>query len=226
MTNYKVIIEYVGTAFKGWQKQGNTDNTIQGKIERCLSEIAGEAVEIHGAGRTDAGVHAKGQVAHFRLNTEISCEELKIKLNEMLPKTVSVKSVQVAEPRFHARLNAKAKTYIYRLWDSEEKAVFYEPFVWQCFDITGIIDTDKLNEKLENFVGEHDFKEFSRYNGNKSTVRKIYEAKAKREGNVVTVTFTGNGFLYNQIRMMVGYALTGEKYTAPAQGLMLENIEY
>ncbi len=226
MTNYKMIIEYVGTTFKGWQKQGNTHNTIQGKIEKCLSEIVGEAVEIHGAGRTDAGVHAKSQVANFKLSKEFTCEELKSKLNEMLPKTVSVKSVEVVDPRFHARLNAKAKTYIYRLWDSSEKAVFCEPYVWQCFDLTGIIDVDKLNEKLGRFVGEHDFKEFSRYSGNKSTIRKIYEAKAIREGNIITVTFTGNGFLYNQIRMMVGYALTGEKYTAPAQGLMLENIEY
>lgn len=226
MKNYKMIIEYNGTAFKGWQKQGNTDNTIQGKIEKVLSEITGETVEIHGAGRTDAGVHAKGQVANFHLQEEKDCSVLKTKLNEVLPKTVSVKVLEETEPRFHARLNAKSKTYIYRLWDGEDKAIFCEPFVWQCRDVTGEIDVDILNRNLQQFVGEHDFKEFSRYKGNKSTVRTVFEAKAERDGNLITVIFTGNGFLYNQIRMMVGFALTGEKYTAPAKGLMLENIEY
>lgn len=226
MKNYRMIIEYNGTAFRGWQKQGNTDNTIQGKLERALSEITGEAVEVHGAGRTDAGVHAKGQVASFKLMGEADCSSLKQRLNEMLPKTISVKSLEVAADRFHPRLNAKAKTYIYRLWDGEDKAVFCEPFVWQCHRVTGVVDVVELNDRLQQFVGEHDFKEFSRYSGNKSTVRTVCEAKAERDGDLITVTFTGNGFLYNQIRMMVGYVLTGEKYTAPAQGLMLERVEY
>lgn len=226
MKNYKMIIEYNGTAFKGWQKQGNTDNTIQGKIEKVLSEITGETVEIHGAGRTDAGVHAKGQVANFKLKGEVDCNNLKIKLNPMLPKTIAVKSLEIVAERFHARLNAKSKTYIYRLWDGEDKAVFCEPYVWQCSEVTGKIDVEIFKEKLQQFVGEHDFKDFCRYSGNKSTIRTVYEAKVERDGNIVTVTFTGNGFLYNQIRMMVGFALTGEKYTAPAKGLMLERVEY
>ncbi len=226
MKNYKMIIEYNGSSFKGWQKQENTSDTIQGKMEKALSEITGEVVEIHGAGRTDAGVHAKGQVANFKLKEECDCGTLKTRLNDMLPKTVSVKSLEETEPRFHARLNAKSKTYVYRLWDGADKAIFCEPFVWQCREVTGEIDIDVLNEKLRQFVGEHDFKEFSRYKGNKSTVRTVYEATAARDGDLVTIHFTGNGFLYNQIRMMVGFALTGEKYTAPAKGLMLERVEY
>ena len=106
MRNFRIVIQYEGTRYQGWQRQGTTQNTLQGKFEALLSKIAGTPVEIQASGRTDAGVHALGQTANFHMNTELSCEELLDKLNQYLPEDVAVISCQEAAPRFHARLNA------------------------------------------------------------------------------------------------------------------------
>ncbi len=111
MTNFKLTIQYDGGRYNGWQRLGNTDNTIQGKLERVLSEMTGHAVEIHGAGRTDAGVHAAAQVASFKLNTTRSPEEIRAYLNHYLPQDIGILSCEHAQERFHARLNAKGKHY-------------------------------------------------------------------------------------------------------------------
>ena len=226
MNNYKMVLSYDGSLFNGWQKQGNTKNTIQEKLEAVLSQLAGEAVEVQGAGRTDRGVHAKGQAASFKLLTEADCETILTYLNQHLPAAMAVLSVEKAEERFHARLNARAKTYVYRLWDGPVPNVFQRTYVWQCREETGRIDIEALNDRLAQLTGEQDFREFSRYTGKKSTVRTLYEATARRTGDLVEMTFRGNGFLYHQVRMMTGWALMGKKYTAPAQGLCLESVEY
>ena len=111
LNNYKILIEYVGSMYNGWQKQGNTKNTIQGKFENILHELTGESVEINASGRTDAGVHAKGQVANFKTEKDYPCDYLKNYFNKYLPVDIKVLSVEKASDRFHARLNAKAKTY-------------------------------------------------------------------------------------------------------------------
>ena len=226
MRTYKTVLCYDGEGFHGWQKQGNTENTVQARLEAVLSRFAGEPVEVQGAGRTDKGVHAKGQTASFRLSKEASCEELLTYMNRYLPDSLAVLSVEEAEPRFHARLHAKAKTYVYRLWDGEAPNVFERPYLWQCREKTGRVNVEDLNSRLARLVGERDFREFSRYTGKKSTVRTLYEARAVRTGDLIEITFRGNGFLYRQVRMMLGWALTDGKYTVPAQGLCLEKVEY
>lgn len=226
MSNYIIVLSYDGWKFNGWQKQRNTKNTIQAKLEAVLESFAGYPVEIQGAGRTDRGVHAKGQTASFRLRTDESCEIIRNYMNQNLPETIAILSISKVTERFHARLNAKAKTYVYRLWDGDVPNVFQRHYIWQCRELTGRVDIDLLNRRLAELKGERDFKDFSRYTGNKSTIRTVYEAFAVRKGNLIEIVFRGNGFLYNQVRMMTGWALTGEKYTAPARGLCLENVEY
>ena len=124
MTNFKIIVQYDGSRYQGWQRLGNTDNTIQGKIETVLSKMCGHNVEIHGAGRTDAGVHAIAQVAHFKINTDKLANQIKEYLNAYLPQDIGILSCEVMPERFHARLNAKSKHYSYRLWDSKDKNIF------------------------------------------------------------------------------------------------------
>ena len=158
MTNYKVIIEYVGTAFKGWQKQGNTDNTIQGKIERCLSEIAGEAVEIHGAGRTDAGVHAKGQVANFHCKSAMPCEQMLQQLRTYLPEDIGILRCKDVSERFHARLNASEKTYLYRVMCSDVPHIFDRRYVYV---MPKALDIKAMEQAAKLLKGTHDFKGFS-----------------------------------------------------------------
>lgn len=226
MTNYKMTVSYDGSRFHGWQKQKNTENTVQGRLEEALGRLMGYSVELHGAGRTDRGVHAAGQVASFCLETSESCEALRDRLNQYLPESVAVLSVEEAPHRFHARLSAVSKTYVYRLWDGPVPNVFQRNYIWQCRELTGEIDLEALNCRLQQLTGEQDFRPFSRYTGKKSTVRTVYEAFAERVGAEIRITFRGNGFLYNQVRMMVGWALTGEKYTAPAHGLCLDSVAY
>lgn len=128
--NYKMILQYDGTRYNGWQKQGNTDNTIQGKLETLLSRIAGEPVEIHGAGRTDAGVHAAGQVANAKFHTDLSDEELLQTINHYLPEDIEVTSLARMPERFHSRLNAVDKTYEYRIVIDGRKHVFERKYVY------------------------------------------------------------------------------------------------
>ena len=122
--NYRIDIQYDGTRYGGWQKQKDTDNTIQGKIEDVLSKMCGESVTIQGAGRTDAGVHAKGQVANAVFDTEKTCEEICAYLNYYLPEDIEIVSVTKAEERFHSRLNAREKVYCYRIASGIHKNVF------------------------------------------------------------------------------------------------------
>ena len=129
MRNLRLDICYEGTRYRGWQRLSNTDNTIQEKLEKTLSRILGEQIEVSASGRTDAGTHALGQVVSLRCNSAMPCEEILSQLRRYLPEDIGIYSCKNVSDRFHARLNAKTKTYIYRLWNSEQPCVFERKFV-------------------------------------------------------------------------------------------------
>ena len=145
MRNFRLTLAYDGSRYKGWQKQGNTPNTIQGKLETLLSRILEQPVEVNGSGRTDAGAHAKMQVASFRAETDIECEDLLRQMRTYLPEDIGVLSLTEAAPRFHARLNCVEKTYVYRIWNSDAPNVFERKYMYTyihifCFSLVILID--------------------------------------------------------------------------------------
>lgn len=212
--NYKLTLQYDGTKLNGWQKQGNTDNTIQGKLEAILERMYGQYVEIHGSGRTDAGVHALGQVANFHAPVEehhnssievirkYSVEEIKATLNEYLSKDIRVLKVENVDERFHARLTAKAKTYEYRIDNGEVANVFQRKFVMREEEP---LDLETMREAANYLVGTHDFKTFcANKKMKKSTVRTIYSISIEEKDGIVSIKYNGNGFLYNMVRILTG----------------------
>ena len=243
--NYKLVLQYDGTKYDGWQKQGNTSRTIQGKLEQVLSRLTGEQVEVHGAGRTDAGVHAKGQTASVRLSGAYHPEELKAQMNRYLPEDIEVLEVNAVPERFHSRLNVVGKTYAYRLTVDGGKHVFERRFLYLYGKP---LDTRAMKRAAEYFAGSHDFKSFcSNKRMKKSTVRTVESIRFQEEDGILTITFTGDGFLYHMIRIMVGTLLeVGEGKRrpesmqaildakdrqaagplAPAEGLTLEEVFY
>lgn len=244
MKNYKFIIEYDGTKYSGWQKQGNTEKTIQGKLESILKKMTGRNVEIHGSGRTDAGVHAKGQVGNFKCETSLSCAEILKYLNEYLPNDVKVLNLAECDMRFHSRLNAAKKTYSYTI-SLEKPDVFRHRFIYYFPEKPDI----KLMQKAcDELLGTHDFHGFSSVKKTKkSTVRTLYSADIEQNGSEIKLVFCGNGFLYNMVRILAGTIFDiglGKKNlpdirkcfethdrtfagtTLPPQGLCLENVEY
>ena len=244
MRNIRLDICYDGTRYKGWQRLSGVDNTIQGKLEQTLSRILGENVEISGSGRTDAGAHARGQVANFHTESGMPCQDILSALQRYLPEDIGIYSCKEASDRFHARLNAKTKTYTYRIWNSEMPCVFDRRFVY-VFPET--LNLDKMQQAAKLFLGEHDF---SAFNANKkmkkSTVRRIDSLNVCQKGEEIRITVTGDGFLYNMVRIIVGtlvevglgkrdassiLALFGAKreeagYLVPAQGLCLMEVHY
>lgn len=235
---------YDGTRYKGWQRLAGVENTIQGKLEQTLSRILGEAIEVSGSGRTDAGAHAKHQVASFHTESDMPCGEILSQLRTYLPEDIGIYSCEEAAPRFHARLNAKDKTYCYRIWNSESPCVFDRRYVYR---LTDKLDVSKMEQAAEAFLGEHDFSAFcANKKMKKSTLRRIDALTVRRHGEEITVTVTGNGFLYNMVRILVGTLievgrgertpesipqLFGEKrekagYLVPAQGLCLMEVNY
>ena len=169
--NYKLILQYDGTKLNGWQKQGNTENTIQGKIEAILEKMYGEYVEIHGSGRTDAGVHALSQVANYHAPAKFSVEEIKSTLNEYLSKDIRVLQVELVDERFHARLTATGKTYEYRIDHGEVANVFLRKYVMR--EETPL-DLQAMRRAAVYLLGTHDFKTFcANKKMKKSTVRTI-----------------------------------------------------
>ena len=205
MPNYKLVLCYDGSRYKGWQKQGNTENTIQGKLEAALSGIVGEAVEVNGSGRTDAGAHARMQVASFRAKTDLSAAELLNKLRCVLPEDIGAVSLEEAPPRFHARLNCVGKTYVYRVWNSAQPNVFERKYMHTVADT---LDLDAMNKAARHLIGSHDFSAFcSLKNMKKSAVRTIDGIRIERLGGEIRFSVSGNGFLYNMVRIIVGTLL-------------------
>ena len=205
MRNLRLDICYDGTRYKGWQRLAGSDNTIQGKLETVLSRMLGEEIEICGSGRTDAGTHALGQVVNFHCNSQMSCQEILSGLRAYLPEDIGVYSCKNVSPRFHARLNAKTKTYRYRLWNSALPCVFDRRFVY--VDIAPL-DIQRMQYAANMYIGTHDFSAFcGNKNMKKSTVRTIHSFAVERRDNEVVFTVTGNGFLQHQVRIMVGTLL-------------------
>lgn len=202
MFNYKMKIQYEGTRYRGWQVQGNTDATIQGKIEAVLTKLAGEPVEVHGSGRTDAGVHAYGQVANFKLSEERNPEEMLEYLNRYLPEDIVVLSLERAAERFHSRLNATEKTYRYRIWQQGKPDVFLRRYVET---VDAKLQVARMKAAAFYLIGTHDFTSFC---GNKhmkkSAVRTIYGITFEEKGSELIIDICGDGFLQNMVRILVG----------------------
>lgn len=202
MRNFKIVLQYDGTRYQGWQRQVSTDNTIQGKLEALLSKMCDTTVEIQGAGRTDAGVHAYGQVANFHINTEKTAEEVMEYMNAYLPEDISVISCEEKPERFHSRLNAKGKVYQYCIWNSDQKPVFRRKYVHQ---VPGDLDIQAMRQATALLVGTHDYQSFtSTKRGKKSTVRTVSSIDIERKGEELVFTFKGDGFLYHMVRIMMG----------------------
>ena len=245
MTTYRMLIQYDGTRYNGWQRLGDTDNTIQTRLETILERMTGEKAEIIGAGRTDAGVHAKGQVAPFRLETYREPAEIRDYFNRYLPDDIGIVEVTEASPRFHARYTATKKTYLYRISKDKAAHVFDRRYVCR-YD--GRLDVNAMKMATIQLRGEHDFKSFC---GNprmrKSTVRTIYTIRIEETEDEIDLTFVGSGFLQHMVRILVGTLIeVGEGRrdptsmdalleardrrmagpTAPAQGLIMLQVDY
>lgn len=215
VTNFRLTIEYDGRRYSGWQRQGNTDNTIQGKIEQILSRMTGHAVEINGAGRTDAGVHARAQVANVKIRTDKTAQEIQELLNHYLPQDIAVTACEQAPERFHARLNAKGKHYRYRLCDGGVPDVFARQYVcaWEQR-----LDVDAMRRAAAYLIGTHDFRALSSVNKRfkKSTVRTITQITITRKPREICFDVIGTGFLYNMVRILIGTLVeVGEGKRAP-----------
>jgi len=264
--NIKLILQYDGSRYGGWQKQGNSQNTIQGKLENILERMAGEPAPVQGSGRTDAGVHALGQTANVHLNENCfknnkNSEFLKVLnhfhgsdrlpravmeyLNQYLPEDIAVIGAEEVSERFHSRLSAVSKTYLYRIDTAGKKNVFERKYV---YGLGEKLDIDAMREMAGLLVGTHDFRGFSSLKRTKkSTVRTLQSIGIEQKGSVVELSFTGDGFLYNMVRILTGTLLEAglhrrtpqsaaevfrtldraeAGFTAPAEGLFLKSVQY
>ena len=185
----------------GWQKQPGKLN-IQGEIERAIFEVTGENVELYASGRTDAGVHSFGQTANFKINSLIPTEKIPLALNSKLKKTIVIKSAEEVDETFHSRFNCKGKKYRYIINNSLCGSAIYRDFEYH---MPIKLDVDLMKKACQYFIGEHDFKAF-RASGtcSKSSVRTIYDIKITQDGDRITIDYTGNGFLYNMVRIITG----------------------
>ncbi len=200
MKNYKIVVSYDGTKYNGWQKQGNTNNTMQERFENVLSKMCAHSVEIHASGRTDAGVHAISQTANFKCNTDMKPSEIKDYLNKYLPEDILVKSCEIADDRFHARLNAVSKTYEYVI-ATQKPDVFVRKYVWTAEEKPDVV---KMRQAAEKLIGTHDFKGFSTGKTKKSTVRTINSIEIAENDGIIAIKINGSGFLYNMVRIISG----------------------
>lgn len=244
MKNYKITIQYEGTKYNGWQRQGNTKNTIQERFENVLERMCKHPVEIYASGRTDSGVHAKAQVANFKCDTKLSVREITEYLNLYLPEDVRVISVEETDDRFHSRLNAISKTYEYSIAYIKPD-VFIRKYV---YTVEVAPDIEKMRQASSAFLGTHDFKGFSSVGKTKkSTVRTINSIDITENDGIIKIKINGSGFLYNMVRIICGtlYEIGTGKLsvsavseifeskdrkragaTLPACGLVLERVYY
>ena len=245
MRNIKMTIEYDGGRYLGWQKLGDSDKTIQGKIENILSEMTKTNIEIVGSGRTDAGTHAKGQVANFKTTSNLDLVAMRNHLNTYLPRDIIVKELEEVPERSHARYNVSGKKYSYYVWNTVVPSAFERNY---SYHYPEQLDVEKMNEACSKLIGTHDFIGFSALKKTKkSTVRTIDEITIHREGDLLHFTFVGEGFLYKMVRIMMGTLLeigagimepayidaifesgirSDAGMTVPSQGLFLDEVYY
>lgn len=249
MHNIKLTLAYDGTDFHGWQVQPG-QATIQGALTDVLRKITQERIQIHAAGRTDAGVHALGQVAHFKTRSELTAKEFQRAFNALLPATIRVVAAEEVGPDFHARWNAQAKTYQYRIY----RGRVAPPFVWRyVLHYPFPLDEEAMAKAARLFEGEHDFTSFAASSGSeeedheRTMVRVIYSAEVRREGEELIYRVRGKSFLRYMVRKMAGTLMETGKgklkpeemaalfemrdrsksgMTVPPQGLCLVAVEY
>ena len=243
--NYRFTISYDGTRYQGWEHQPTTDMTIQGKIEGVLSRMTDTEVEVIGAGRTDAGVHARAMTANAFLDTDLEPDKIRDYLNRYLPDDICIRVVKAASDRFHSRYNAVGKTYRYTCFTGPVKPVFDRTYVYYLEETP---DIERMEQAAKILKGEHDFKSFcSNPRMKKSTVRKVDRIDIVKKGAYITFTYHGTGFLQYMVRILtgtlleVGYGkrtpesmedllkakdrrLAGD--TAPACGLTMVKVDY
>ncbi len=243
--NYRFTLMYDGSRYKGWERQPGIDLTIQGKLENILLKLTGKNIEVIGAGRTDAGVHAKAMVCNAHFETDLSAGGLLDYMNEYLPDDICIKEAEPVSERFHSRYNAVGKQYRYTCYTGNLKPVFDRKYVFRLEEEP---DLDKMRQAAEFLIGEHDFASFcSNPRMKKSTVRRLNDINIVKKGRYIYLTFDGTGFLQHMVRILTGTllevgsglreaqsipmliekkerALAG--FTAPAQGLCLMKVYY
>ena len=244
MRNIKLVIEYDGKDFNGWQKQPNKLN-IQGEIERAIKEVTGDTVDLIASGRTDAGVHSLGQIANFKTNSLIPIDKISVALNSKLKKSIRVQSAEEVDERFHSRYNCKQKTYRYIINNTSQGSAIYRNLE---YFIPMKLDVNKMRKAIKYFEGEHDFKGFKASGtSSKSSVRTIFKTNIIENDGRIMIELTGNGFLYNMVRIISGTLVdvglgkinpedipdiinskdrTRAGKTLPAHGLYLVKVEY
>ena len=199
MSRYKLIIEYDGTNYQGWQSQP-TGNTVQDVMEMAMCTLFSEPISLVGSGRTDKGVHAYGQVAHFDANTKILPTRMARAINMYLPEDIRVKKAEKVSDDFHARFDAKRKTYLYKLYIDDIPSAINRHHAHQVY---GNVDIKLMQEACKHFVGTHDFYAFSSKSDKEDTVRTLYSVDMQVDGNNIEIYITGDGFLYNMVRVIV-----------------------
>lgn len=245
MYNYKIILQYDGTKYNGWQRQGNTANTIQGKLNETIGRYLEEETDIAGSGRTDAGVHAMGQAASFKTKKKFDTETFLTDINRYLPQDIRIVEVREVSERFHARLSAVGKTYEYVIDNGKAADVFRRKYAYR---IEEKLDIEAMKAAAFLLTGTHDYISFC---GNKhfkkSSVRTVTAITIQNQSGIITIAFTGNGFLQNMVRIMTGTLIEvglGKREAAsmsqilaaqsrqaagmmaPPEGLFLKCVEY
>lgn len=201
MRNIKLIIEYDGTNYGGWQRQKN-NKTIQGEVEKAIFKITGENPELVGSSRTDAGVHARGMVANFRTNSKIPSERFREAINTKLPDDIGIIKSEEVKEEFHSRYNSKGKTYSYTIINREEKVALYKNYVYQVRDKLNLED---MRKACKYFIGTHDFSAFKSTGSSvKTSVRTVSNLEIIEDNNKIQIFITADGFLYNMVRIIVG----------------------
>jgi tRNA pseudouridine38-40 synthase len=245
MRNIKMILEYDGSRYKGWQKQTEDVRTLQGKLEAIIKDMLGEEVQLVGCGRTDAGVHALNYTANFHTSSNMDADSMLKYLNDNLPDDIAVKSVKDASERFHARYNILSKTYLYRINNNGAKNVFERNYEYR---IEEKLNLEKMRNCADIIVGAHDFQSFTTLKSKtKSTVRTINFINIFDKGNIIEIEINGNGFLWNMVRIILGTLIEAGKGKlkpqdvenilnakkradagpmVPAKALFLKDVEY
>ena len=243
MPTYRLTLEYEGTRYSGWQAQGNTQKTIQGHLLRAAREVFGGEVEIGGAGRTDAGVHASGQVAHLRSHQGVDALQLTRKLNDLLPHDISILDMVRVRDTFHARHDAVSRLYLYQI--ATRRTAFAKPFVWWIKDR---LDVEAMEQCAATIAGRHDFSAFTdkRLKEEDSRIVVVERCELVRAGDLILVRIAASHFLWKMVRKLISYFVevgrgniaagdiasrlhaNGEGWapTAPPSGLFLEGIVY
>ena len=243
--NIRIKLAYDGADFHGWQVQPN-QRTIQGALQEALAKIEGDTVEVHGAGRTDAGVHALGQVASFHLKNRIPADNLRRAVNRLLPDAIRVLEADEADADFHPRRRAISKTYEYRIWRGEVCLPFSSRYVYHY---PYPLNEEAMAKAANAFAGTRDFRSLAAAGGEEkeSTVRTIFSSQLEKDGDLLTYRVRGDGFLYRMVRNIVGTLLEVGRGnlaagdigrilaakqrsqagpTVPARGLFLVEVEF